>query len=109
MKYKVEIMPSVHIKLKSILQEIITYSSSQEYAIRWKEKFKKAFISLDEFPYRYPLINEKLWRSRGVHKMPIKPYIAYYCVNEEKKIVSVNALSHSKQNQDDVLEKAYGV
>lgn len=109
MKYEVEIMPSVHKKVKSILCDISDYSSCSEYAIRWKERFKKAFISLEEFPHRFPLVNEKPWRSRGVRKMPIKPYVAYYCVNEAKKIVSVNALSHSKQNQDDVLEKAYGV
>ena len=109
MKYNVKITLKAQENLKAILQKIVKYSSSQEYGQKWKDKFKKAILSLDEFPCRYPLVKEDTCRLKGVRRMSIRPYIAYYCVIEKEKIVSVDALSHSKQNQAEILEEAYGI
>ncbi len=108
MKYSVEIIPIVYKKLKLILQRIVFSTSSLEIGEKWRKKFEKAFFSLEEFPFRYPLIKSRPWQTKGVRKMPIRPYIAYYCVSEEEKRVSVNALSHAKQDEIEVLRDALG-
>ena len=107
MSYKVEIAPIVSKKIIKILEEAEKYSAS--YKAKLTAKFKKAILSLNEFPYRYPLVPEKPWHSRNIHKMPIKPYIAYHSIREKEKFVSVEALSHYKQNQTEILEEAFGI
>ncbi len=48
-----------------------------------------AVRSLETFPLRFPLYDNEPWRSRGLRKMPVKNYLVFYTVNEEKKTVNV--------------------
>lgn len=107
MNYKVDMTNVVSQKIASILKDAEKYSV--RYKTRLSAKFKKSILSLAEFPYRHPLVSEEPWHSRGIRKMPIKPYVAYYDICEEKKLVSVETLCHGKQNQAAILEGAFGI
>ncbi len=109
MSYKVEMASIVSRKILSILKNVADGSASLKTADELSARFERAMLSLGEFPYRCPLIQKEPWRSKGVRKMPIKPYIAYYNVNEKKKLVSVGAIGHSRQNQTGILEEAFGI
>ena len=50
-------------------------------------------------PSRYPLVEEEPWRSKGVHKMPVKNHLVYYFVKEEAKLVYVPAVIYGRRDQ----------
>ena len=109
MSYKVEMASIVSRRIVSILKTVADCSANLKTVDKLSVRFERALLSLGEFPYRFPLIQKEPWRSKGVRRMPIKPYIAYYNVSEKEKLVSVGAIGHSKQNQADILEEAFGI
>lgn len=50
-------------------------------------------------PSRYSLVEEEPWRSKGVHKMPVKNHLVYYFVNEEAKLIYVPAVIYGRRDQ----------
>ena len=45
------------------------------------------------------LVEEEPWRSKGVHKMPVKNHLVYYWVDEEAKSVYVTAVIYGRRDQ----------
>ena len=52
---------------------------------------------------RYPLTEEDLWRSKGIHKMPFKNFLIYYLIDEENKTVWVTAVIYGRRDQISAL------
>lgn len=109
MSYEVEMASIVSRRIVSILKTVADCSANLKTVDKLSVRFERALLSLGEFPYRFPLIQKEPWRSKGVRRMPLKPYIAYYNVSEKEKLVSVGAIGHSKQNQADISEVAFGI
>ena len=53
---------------------------------------KKEIKSLEYFPERYAIIDNKKIKELGIRKLIIKNYIAFYRINEDKKIVNVERI-----------------
>lgn len=76
MSYKVEMANVVSRKIVSILKGVENYSGSLKKADKLSVRFERTILSLSEFPYRCPLVQKEPWHSKGIRRMPIKPYIA---------------------------------
>jgi toxin ParE1/3/4 len=109
MKYSVIISKSAFRQLSSIIEWIAIHSSSSFTAMKWASKFEKAILSLEEFPYRYPFLKQEHWLSKGIRKMPISPYIAFYLIRETEMKVHLNAFCHGLQSRTGPLKKAFGL
>ncbi len=48
-----------------------------------------AVHTLENFPMRNALLENEPWRSRGLRKLPVKNFLVFYAVNEEKKNVNI--------------------
>lgn len=61
-------------------------------------------MKLGQMPERFQLIDEDPWRSRGVRKLIVKNFYAYYWIDEEATTVYVTAVTYAKRDQKGVLE-----
>ena len=59
---------------------------------------KKEIESLEYNPQRFAIIDNKKIKDLNVRKLIIKNYIAFYRINDEKKIVNIERILYSKSN-----------
>jgi len=61
-------------------------------ANRLLDEADDAIFSLEEMPYRYPLVNDDYLASLGMRFILVRNYIVFYIVREERKTVPGYAL-----------------
>ena len=59
--------------------------------------------TLSSMPKRFPLTEEEPWRSDGLRKMPVKNFIVYYWVDEERQTVRIIAVLYARRDQKRAL------
>ena len=57
-----------------------------------------AVHTLENFPKRHALFENEPWRSRGLRKLPVKNFLVFYTVNEEKETVNVIRIMYGARN-----------
>ena len=107
MSYQVKLTPVAFAELSSIFRRIEIHSSSRENRDKRVSSISEAIFSLDEFPYRCPLLESEPLHSQGIRKMPVECYIVYYKVSETKKSVEIHAITHGKQDQEKILNDIF--
>ena len=74
---------------RSLLLSIDLQSNSlraeRQTAIRMLDTLEKEILSLSTLPNRVALTEEEPWHSAGIRKLPVKNYLVYFWVNEERK------------------------
>lgn len=89
--------------MKNAIGYISKVLLESEIARRWSDRIKKEILSLDQMPLRYPLVEEKPWRTEGIHKMAVENFIVYYWVNDETATVWIIAVVYGRRDQIAVL------
>lgn len=68
------------------IQEIIHYITydlkAPDAAFHLLVALEDSFTSLAHFPQRVALIDEEPWRTRGIHRLPVKNFLVYFWINE---------------------------
>lgn len=103
MTYKVKLTNNALNQLKETVGYISRVLLEPEIARRWSDRIKKDISSLDHMPNRYPLVDEKPWRTEGIHKMSVENFIVYYWVNDDTSTVWVTAVVYGRRDQISVL------
>lgn len=89
------------------VSEIISYISKvllvPDTATKWADYLQKEILGLNIMPSRFPLIDKEPWRSKGIHKMLIKNFIAYYWINEDDMTVWITAVVYGRRDQLNAL------
>lgn len=67
------------------MQVLLVPETAKKQVMRILEQVEK----LDDMPNRFPLFEKEPWRSRGLRKLIIDNYIAFYYPNELVKEVVV--------------------
>ena len=98
-QYAVKIMPLAEGHIKKIADYISFQLMAPLAADNWLVAVGKQIKSLSTFPSSHPLVDKEPWRSKGVRKLLIKNFIAYFKVDEEKKLVSVIGVVYGKTDQ----------
>ena len=99
MDYQVTLIPQAMEQIRQTALYIAHTLQEAETAKRWADLLYKEITGLCFMPSRYPLVEEEPWRSKGVHKMPVKNHLVYYFVNEEAKLVYVPAVIYGRRDQ----------
>ncbi len=102
-EYKTIITPQAQQQLMAIKDYIFFELKSPAAAKNTLSALKTAIESLDRMPDRIPLTDEKKWREKGVHKMPVKNFLIYFTVNEENCTVYVIAVVYARRDQKTAL------
>ena len=92
------------------MQEIVQYISETLYAPdaahSLLESIKSAMTACAELPERNPTLTREPWHSRGIRKIIVKNFYAYYWIDEECNQVWFISVVYSKRNQMDELLRA---
>lgn len=91
------------------IQEIIIYISkvllAPEIATAWADFLEKQIAKLNTMPARFPLVDKEPWRSNGKRRMPVRNFIVYYFIDDDKKEVWVTSVVYSKRDQLNALNE----
>lgn len=105
MQYNVKLTPHAIVQIQETIAYISKVLLVPETATAWADHLQKEISALNSMPARYPLIEEEPWRTRGVRKMPVKNFIVYYLIDEEKKTVWVTAVVYGRRDQLNALKE----
>lgn len=85
------------------IQEIIHYITydlkAHDAALHLLNTLEDNFNSLSQFPQRIALIDEEPWRTKGIHRLPVKNFLVYFWIDEPNKRVQIIAIIYSKRDQ----------
>lgn len=59
----------------------------------------EAIDSLEAFPHRHPVYKGSRQPSDIVRRMPVRPFLAYYTVDDARGVVHVVSILHGKRRQ----------
>ena len=99
MRYEVKLTPQAIGQIEETVQYISKILLTPETAQKWVDTLQREIRKLDSMPLRYPLTEEEPWRTKGIRKMPVKNFLVYYLVDEEKKTVWVTAVIYGRRDQ----------
>lgn len=88
---------------ESDMQEIIYYITHElkapEAALHLLDALEDSFSSLEHFPQRVALIDEEPWRTKGIHRLPVKNFLVYFWIDEDNMKVQITAVIYGKRDQ----------
>lgn len=103
MQYEVKLTAQAIGQIRETVQYISKILLEPETAQKWTDTLQSEIEKLNTMPSRYPLTEEEPWRTEGVHKMPVKNFLVYYLVDEEKKVVWITAVIYGRRDQISAL------
>lgn len=101
--YQVEITKYAQKQVKDIARYVKIKLKNPDAATKLLVDLKTKILSLGNMPHRIPLTDEETWRSEGVRRMPVKNYLVYFWIDEEKRYVYVAAVIYNKREQKQQL------
>ena len=99
MQYKVKLTAQAIGQIEETVQYISKILLEPETARKWADTLQYEIGKLDSMPSRYPLTEEEPWRMKGIHKMPVKNFLVYYLIDEDKKTVWIVAVIYGRRDQ----------
>ena len=103
MQYEVKLTPQAFGQIEETVQYISKILLEPEIARKWADTLQSEIKKLDSMPSRYPLTEEEPWHTKGIRRMPVKNFLVYYLVDEEKKAVWVTAVIYGRRDQISAL------
>ena len=74
-------------------------------ANRLLDETDDAIFSLEEMPYRYPLVNDDYLASLGMRFIIVRNYVVFNIVREERKTVVVERFIHGTLDWASMLKR----
>lgn len=103
MRYEVKLTPQAFGQIEETVQYISKILLEPEIARKWADTLQNEIKKLNSMPSRYPLTEEEPWHMKGIHKMPVKNFLVYYLIDEERKAVWVTAVIYERRDQISAL------
>ena len=97
--YEVRMTHFAEDAMREIGQYITVNLQSPQAAIKIFSLLRREIKALEYLPSRFPLTEEEPWRSEGVRKMPVKNFLVYYWINEERKTVQIIHIVYAGRDQ----------
>ncbi len=99
MRYEVKLTAQAIGQIEETVQYISKILLEPEIARKWVDTLQCEIGKLDSMPSRYPLTEEEPWHTKGIYKMPVKNFLVYYLIDEEKKAVWITAVIYGRRDQ----------
>ena len=89
--------------LYGILDYITDVLKAPESAERIYWSIKDQILSLDEMPYRFPIVREEPFASMGVRLMSVENYNIFYIVDEQMGEVHILRILYNRREWKNIL------
>lgn len=103
MRYEVKLTSQAFGQIEETVQYISKILLEPEVARKWADTLQSEIKKLDSMTSRYPITEEEPWHTKGIRKMPVKNFLVYYLVDEERKAVWVTAVIYGRRDQISAL------
>ncbi|MDY3007309.1 type II toxin-antitoxin system RelE/ParE family toxin [Anaerococcus sp. AGMB00486] len=94
-------------KAKRDILDIYEYISetlnSDLSALRLVQKIEESIRDLEQMPERFKRYKDEDLYSENIRICPVKNYLIFYRVNNEKSLVEIIRILYSKRNYEDIL------
>jgi len=102
--YQIKITEPAENDIQSAVNYIITELKNPEAGLRLFDDAYKAITSLEEMPYRHPLVKDEILASYGFRFIPVDNYIVFYVVREETETVVIERFLYSRRDWVSILK-----
>lgn len=103
MKYNVNISHKAAEDIVEIYEYISNALCEEKIAVEMVKLLQKSILSLEEMPGRFKLYGNEPWKNRGVHIMPVKNYLVFYVIDNDKKSVDVIRVIYGSRDLEEQL------
>lgn len=97
-RYDVIIETTAYDDLNEILSYIAYALKEPTTAQRIYSSIKKSIQTLEYMPHRHAIIDEERYIERGIRKLFVENYIAFYSVDESTLTVHVLRILYNRRN-----------
>lgn len=97
--YNVKITSQAEIQIQEIIHYITHELKAPDAALHLIDTFEDSFASLAQFPQRVALIDEEPWRTKGIHRLPVKNFLVYFWIDDDNMTVQITAVIYGKRDQ----------
>ena len=105
-RYEIRITEYALEQMREIVQYISETLSAPDAAHNLLTTLKSSMTACAEFPARNPALAREPWHSRGIRRIIVKNFYAYYWIDEDHQQVWFISVVYAKRNQTDELLKA---
>ena len=103
-EYKIQITRFAYQQMEKIRNYVVYELMAPRAAHSLLAELRKKILLLQWTPGMYALVDEEKWRKQAVRKFPVKNFLVYYWVDEERKIVHIIAVIYGRRDQLRQLE-----
>ena len=107
-KYEVKITKYALDQMAEIRDYIVYEPLNPDAARDSIEAMQTEIVQLSQMPERFRPVDEEPWGKRGVRKIMVKNFYAYYWIDEEPAVVHIIAVAYAMRNQKMVLKEMDG-
>ncbi len=97
--YIVKVTSQAEDQIHEIIYYIAHELKAPDAALHLLDALEESFVSLAYLPHRIPLVNEEPWRTKGIHRLPVKNFLVYFWIDEDKMNVQITAVIYGKRDQ----------
>lgn len=102
-KYKVIIEPDAETDLYEVIHYIGNILHEPKSAKRIYLSIKEQVQSLSEMPFRYPLVQDDKYWHRGVRRILVENYAAFYYVTEDDLSIHVFRILYNRRDWQNLI------
>lgn len=99
LRYEVKLTAQAIGQIEETVQYLSKILLEPEIARKWADILQCEIGRPDFMPSRDPLTEEEPYRTKGIRKMPVKNFLVYYLIDEEKVTVWVTAVIYGRRDQ----------
>ncbi len=105
-KYKIMYSPAAYADLDNIVSYIIDHFKDRKAAKNLSDAIRSKVRSLDDMPERFAQVEWEPWASMNMHRFPIKNYIVFYLVDNDRKLVTVARIFYGGQDIENIIKNS---
>ncbi len=102
-RYRVRGSEPAENDLRDIIRYISAQLSAPMTAVKMMDAIEETIAGLTEMPQGFPPVIDKRLASMGYRKLIVKPYIAFFTIDEELKVVDILRILYSKRDWLQIL------
>ena len=102
--YHIDITQPAENDIKEAVQYIAEQLLNPSAAGKLLDAAERAIFSLHDMPHRYALLKEDDLARLGLRFMPVKNYLVFYVIREEKKTVVIQRFLYCKRDWATILK-----
>ncbi len=97
--YNVKITSQAEEQIQEIIHYLTNDLKAPDAALHLLGTLEDSFTSLTHFPQRIALVDEEPWHTNGIHRLPVKNFLVYFWIDEDKMTVQIAAIIYEKRDQ----------